>query len=95
MGLTEKQVEIRLRKMVQEIGGMALKFISPGHSGVPDRLVFLPGGKIILVELKKPKGKLTLLQEKMRNRFIKLGFKYYVIDSYEKVEEMISEIQST
>ena len=92
--LTEKQVESRLRKRVREIGGLALKFVSPGYSGVPDRLVFLPGGRIFLVELKKPGEKLTPLQTSMSHKFIKLGFTYYVIDSYEKVEEMINEIQS-
>lgn len=93
--LSEKQVETRLRQRVKELGGKALKFVSPGCSGVPDRLVFLPGGKIILVELKAPGKKLSPLQEKMRKFFIDLGFKYYVIDCYEKVEAMIDEIQST
>lgn len=92
--LTEKQVEKKLRERISGIGGMALKFISPGCSGVPDRLVFLPGGRIVLVELKKPGGKLSLLQKKMRKKFNKLGFKYYIVDSYEKVEDMINEIHS-
>lgn len=93
--LTEKQVEKRLRLKIKSLGGKALKFISPGCSGVPDRLVFLPGGKIVLVELKAPGKKLSPLQEKMRKFFIDLGFNYYVIDSYEKIEAMINEIHST
>lgn len=92
--LSEKQVETRLRQRVKELGGKALKFVSPGCSGVPDRLVFLPGGKIILVELKAPGKKLSPLQEKMRKFFIDLGFKYYVIDCYEKVDELVQEVQN-
>jgi len=93
--LTEKQIEKKLRERIAAAGGMALKFVSPGCNGVPDRLVFLPGGQILLVELKKPGEDLTPLQKSMRKKFLNLGFKYYVIDSYEKVEDLINEIQST
>jgi len=92
--MLEKQVEERLRKRVREIGGIALKFISPGHSGVPDRLVFLPEGRIYLVELKAPGGKLTKLQNRTKKQFEKLGFRYYVISSYEEVEEFINAIHT-
>ena len=36
------------RKFVMEVkkrGGWAVKFVSPGLDGVPDRLVLFPGGK--------------------------------------------------
>jgi hypothetical protein len=92
---SEKQIEKKFREQIKNIGGMALKFVSPGCSGVPDRLVFLPGGQIFLVELKKPGGKLTLLQEKMKKKFEDMGFKFYVIDSYELVEEFINEVSTT
>lgn len=90
--LTEKQVEARLRVRVKQVGGQALKFVSPGHNGVPDRLVFMPGGRIYLVELKAPGKKLSPLQLKWKARFEKLGLKYYVIDSYEGVEKFIKEV---
>jgi hypothetical protein len=92
---SEKQIEARLRERVKNNGGLALKFVSPGCRGVPDRLIFLPGGRIFLVELKKPGGKLTLLQEKMKKKFEDMGFKFYVIDSYELVEEFINEVSTT
>jgi len=93
--LSEKQVEAKLKAKVEKLGGKALKFVSPGLSGVPDRLVFMPGGRIFLVELKKPGGELSSQQVRRKKEFEALGFKYYVIDSYEKVEGFISEIQST
>lgn len=89
---SEKQVEARLRIKVKTAGGKALKFVSPGFSGVPDRLVFMPGGRIYLVELKAPGRTLTKLQLKVKAMFEGLGFKYYIIDSYEAVEEFIDEI---
>ena len=45
--MLEKEVERYLREQVKKrLGGMALKFVSPGLSGVPDRVVLLPGEKI-------------------------------------------------
>ena len=48
----EKTIEHKLVKAVHLMGGLALKFISPGFDGVPDRVVLLPGGKAAFVELK-------------------------------------------
>ena len=40
--MIEKQVEQALRKAVRDRGGLALKFVSPGLTGVPDRIVLMP-----------------------------------------------------
>lgn len=77
------------------MGGIALKFISPGMAGVPDRLVLLPKGKIFFVELKVPGKKLRPLQLKRKEQLESLGFKVYVIDSYKKVQEVLDEIHTT
>lgn len=45
MVLLESTIESRLRKEAKIRGGMAVKFVSPGLSGVPDRLVLMPEGK--------------------------------------------------
>ena len=44
----EKTIEHKLVKAVHLMGGLALKFISPGFDGVPDRVVLLPGEKRLL-----------------------------------------------
>lgn len=44
--MREKEVEAALVKAAKKRNGVALKFVSPGLSGVPDRLVLLPDGKI-------------------------------------------------
>ncbi len=93
--MLEGQIEKRLRERVKEHGGIALKFVSPGCRGVPDRLVFMPAGRIYLVELKAPGRRPSVLQKYMRNKFTRLGFKYYVIDSYEGAEVFINEICAT
>ena len=46
-----REIESRLRAEAKKMGGMAVKFVSPGLDGVPDRIVLLPGRKIAFVGL--------------------------------------------
>lgn len=87
--MAEKDIEAYLRKRVAEIGGKAFKFVSPGNNGVPDRLVCLPGGKILFAELKAPGKKPTALQEKQMSDLEKLGFECWIVDSKEKSDYFI------
>ena len=71
----EKDIEKKLRKMVESHGGLCLKWVCPGWSGVPDRLVLLPGPHVMFVETKRPKGgKLDKLQKWWHKRLVGLGF---------------------
>lgn len=91
--MTEKQLEQKLIQAVKSKGGIAYKFVSPGHAGVPDRLVILPGGKIGFVEVKKPnEGKLRKIQERELNRLTALGCKCYVLDNQKQILKIIKEI---
>ncbi len=72
---------------------MALKFVAPGMAGIPDRLVLLPRGRIYFVELKAPGKNLRPLQVKRKRQLEALGFKVYVIDSYEKIQLFIDEVK--
>lgn len=90
--MREQQIEIRLKEKVEGIGGLSLKFISPGTAGVPDRLVLLPGKEIYFVELKAPGKQLRPLQIKRKEQIEKLGFKVYVIDSIRAVDSFMREV---
>lgn len=85
----ESTVERNFRKGVEARGGAAYKFVSPGHRGVPDRLVLLPvdpqhveivARYVWFAELKAPGKKTTVQQKREHNRLRKLGFKVEVID---------------
>lgn len=56
---SENKIEYELCSGVKAIGGRTYKFLSPGRSGVPDRVVCLPGGRVIFAELKTETGKLS------------------------------------
>lgn len=88
----ERDVEGYLRKQVKDrLKGIALKFISPGQAGVPDRIVLLPGARIIFVETKAPKKKLRGLQRFVAELISNLGFDVRCIDTKQKVRELIQE----
>lgn len=52
--MQEKDIEKKLRIGIKGIGGLCLKWVSPGYTGVPDRMILLPGGIIRFAELKAP-----------------------------------------
>lgn len=81
--MRERDIEAALVARVKDLGGVAEKFTSPNRRAVPDRLVLLPGGRIVFVEVKAPGAKPTLLQMRDHARRRALGFDVRVIDSME------------
>lgn len=80
MNTLEKEIEAKLRKLVESRGGLCLKWVCPGWVGVPDRIVLLPGGRVIFVETKRPKGgKVSPMQEWWRRKLTQLGFEHEII----------------
>lgn len=84
--MLEKTIEAALVRKVKALGGMAEKFTSPNRRSVPDRLVTLPNGRIIFVELKAPGKKPTPNQLKDHERRKLLGCDVRVIDNLGAVD---------
>lgn len=91
---SEKTTEKYLRDEVRKIGGRAYKFVSPGNTGVPDRLVCLPGGKAVFVELKSEGKHSTPMQGRQQGVLELLGFAVYAdVDTKAMVDKMIGELK--
>ena len=84
--MRESKIEKSLKNKVQNMGGIALKFVSPGIAGVPDRIVLIPNGKVVFVELKAPGKTMRPIQLKRKSQLEYLGFKVYLIDSLQGVD---------
>jgi conserved hypothetical protein len=93
--MREREIEEKLRVESQKRGGLAMKFVSPGLVGVPDRIVILPQGKLGFVELKAPGEKPRKIQVRRIEQLKKLGFLVYVLDDKEKIGEILDDIQGT
>lgn len=89
----EKSVEKYLRQQVKKAGGWALKFVSPGFTGVPDRIILMPGARVYFAET-KDLGKTPKPRQKRVHKFLRgLGFLVFVPDSYTAVDDMMKCIQ--
>jgi len=87
--MTEKHIEQKLTTAVKSLGGIAIKINSLSMSGLPDRLVLLPEGKALFVELKAPGKKMRALQVKRKRHLEELGFLVYCIDDVNQIEKIL------
>lgn len=89
----EKDIERALVRKVKERGGQCLKWVCPGQAGVPDRIVLLPGGRIIFVEIKRPTGGiLSKLQIYWAKKLKGLGFAWWSVWDDKDLEILMQSI---
>ena len=88
----EKDIESRFKKAVDAYGCKCLKFVSPGFTGVPDRIVLIPGGKICFVELKAPGKKERPRQRYVQDLLRKMGFEVFSSVDDKKLPEVVTRI---
>ena len=93
--MRERAIERRLIQAVRQCGGLALKFVSPGFNGVPDRLLLFMGGKVAFVEVKAPGEGPRPLQVHRMEQLRRMGFKVFVLDSVNQIEGIISSVIPT
>ena len=93
MAESEKTVERFLNAEVKKLGGWSIKILSTLISGLPDRLILLPMGRIYFVELKSEGKKPSPIQSLVHNKLRSLGFTVLVIDTKEKVNNFINTIR--
>lgn len=92
--MREKAIEQKFREAVKAVGGVAVKFTSPGWDGMPDRLALLPGGRMAFVEVKAPGKKPRPLQAARHRMLRRLGFRVYVLDDEKQIGGIIDEIKN-
>lgn len=90
--MTEKALEKLFVRKVQEHGGLAYKFVSPGNAGVPDRIVITPDGEVWFVELKTATGRLSMLQHYQIFRLTNYGCNVLVLRGKKGLEKCIGTI---
>lgn len=88
----ESEIEAYLVSSVRKMGGMALKFVSPGQVGVPDRIVLLPERPPIFVEVKAPDGVLSAVQNVTLERMSAAGAIVCVVFNKGDVDHLLKNL---
>ena len=69
LGIRENKIETYLSDEVKRVfGGKTRKWVSPGHDGVHDQILFISGLPAIFVEVKTTDGKLSGAQKREHDR---------------------------
>lgn len=84
----ESTIENYLIKKVKALGGHLRKVKWIGRRGAPDRLIMMEGDHA-LIELKRPKKKAEEHQKREHEILRWAGFKVYVLDTMEKIDEVV------
>lgn len=92
MYLKESEIEGWLKFRIEKKGGLFIKFTSPGNDGVPDRIVMLPGGRTVFLELKTRHGKLSAVQKYQIGRLLKLNADVAVIFGADAAEDFLEDL---
>lgn len=93
--MLEKEVEKRL-SVLKSTGFEVLKLKTPGHNGVPDRLILRPRycpGPPSFVEIKRPGKSERALQAAVRDDWRTRGVIVHpMCDTIEKVDQLVADL---
>jgi hypothetical protein len=87
--MSEAAIEKRLVDEFKRCGGWALKLLPTYVRGIPDRLC-LARGRVWFVETKAPGEKARASQKLVHRKLEKMGFPVLLIDTPEKVDELVA-----
>ncbi len=87
--VSEKAIERYLVDQAKQNGLPCLKYSNPNMVGYPDRLLVLPGGGVIWVELKSKGCKPTKIQQMRIAELTGMGHRVNVIDNKTDIEKLI------
>lgn len=91
--VSEKSIERYLVEQAKQNGLLCLKYSNPNMVGYPDRLLVLPGGSVVWVELKSKGRKPTKIQQIRMGELTGMGHLVEVIDNKADIDKLIKTIK--
>ena len=88
MSIRERDVEKYLVGRLEKLGLRCLKFLPDQANGMPDRVVLLPEGRVVWVELKTKGGALSELQKLRHVELARQGHVVEVVWSKAQADEL-------
>lgn len=91
--MREVVTEKWLGQKIKAQGGAWLKFVSPGHTGVPDRIMILRG-HVVFVEMKTETEQLSKIQKATFVEMNKCGVSVHVVYGKPGAEKFLTDLKS-
>ena len=102
--VTEIEIQNAIRVALSEIGVVRRNnvgtFYTPdgravavGIPGEPDLTLFLPKGKIIMIEVKTPTGRQSAKQRHFQKHFEQMGYEYIIMRSVDDARRYIEDVK--
>lgn len=87
----EKTFERKLKSRIEkECAGLCLKLVTPGFTGIPDRMILLRGGFVVFVETKDTGKKERKRQDFVHGLLRSFGFTVFsTVNTMERVNEVV------
>lgn len=76
--MTEQQIQARKIKELEDEGYFVIKLVSTNKNGIPDLIAIPKDSDVLFVEVKKPGGKLSKLQQYRHKQLKSHGIKVEV-----------------
>lgn len=93
MGKPANEIRKVLREGIKLYGGQLRNYVSPGHAGVADVLLLLPGARIIFCEIKSATDREKPHQRDERVLMENLGFEACVVHGILGAEMLLDRIR--
>ena len=90
--VSEKAIERYLVDQARQKGLPCLKYSNPNMVGYPDRLLVLPGAKVVWVELKSKGRKTSKIQDERIAQLRNMGHEIRVIDNKTDIDKLINSL---
>ena len=91
--MREKIIEQKLVTETRKAGGLALKFVSLGFAGVPDRILLMHGGRVAFVEVKAKGLRPRPLQAARHKLLRRMGFRVFVLDDADEIPRILAAVK--
>jgi hypothetical protein len=79
--MLESKIQSKIITQLQKEGWLCIKLIKTNCNGIPD-LLCLRNGETKFIEVKQPKGKLSVIQKYRKDELEKQGFKVHIWTAY-------------
>lgn len=87
--MLEKNIESKMKYFCERNGGQFLKLFIPDENGIPDRLMLMPNGQAVFIEMKMKGKRPRKLQIYQHRKLRQLGFDVHIVDDVHVAEKVV------